>query len=88
MLASLFNKIYSIEFRKWPPKHVFVDSLEKYLGMNAGLLIFVCSFEFLRAFLKIFVMFVNDEAREIVLILSSGTEYAFSASISIELSKF
>ena len=28
--------------KKWPPKGVFVDLLQKYLGMNAGLWSSVC----------------------------------------------
>ena len=38
MYEDPFNQI----IKKWPPKGVFVDLLEKYLGMNAGLWSSVC----------------------------------------------
>ena len=47
-----------------------------------------CGFEFLRTFLRICAMFLNEKVCEIVLIISDSTEYDFSASIFIELSKF
>ena len=47
-----------------------------------------CGFEFLRKVLKIFVMLLNEEVSEIVLIISGSTEYEFSATNFIELSKF
>ena len=33
MKKDQFNQI----IRKWPPERVFVNLLEKYIGMNAGL---------------------------------------------------
>ena len=50
MKKDPFNQI----IRKWPPKYVFVNLLEKHLGANTG-------FEFLKSYLKIFVMFVNEK---------------------------
>ena len=44
MKKDPFNQI----IRKWLPKDVFVNLLEKYLGANTG-------FEFLKSYLKIFV---------------------------------
>ena len=62
------------------PKVVFVDLLEKYLGMNVGLWSSVCAWSW-KLFTIIFVMFVNEEVFEIVLIISSCTDYVFSATI-------
>ena len=42
-----------------------------------------CGLEFLKTFLRIFVMFLNEEVCEIVLIISSSTDYEFSAAIYI-----
>ena len=39
-----------------------------------------CGLEFLKNFMRIFVMFVNEEVCEIVLIICSGTDYEFSAA--------
>ena len=48
----------------------------------------MCGFEFLRTFLRILVMFVNEEVCEIVFIISGSTYYEFSVAIFIELSRF
>ena len=48
----------------------------------------MCGFEFLRNFLRIFGIFVNDEVCEIVLIICGSTYYKFSAAIFIESSNF
>ena len=42
-----------------------------------------CSLEFLKIFSRIIVMIVNEEVWEIVLIISNGTDYEFSAAIFI-----
>ena len=49
---------------------------------------YACCFEFLRNVLKFFVMFLNEEVCEIGLIISGSTDYEFSATNFIELSKF
>ena len=57
--------------------------------MNASLgSVWLSGFEFLRTFLRIFVMFVNEEVYEIVFIISGSAYYKFSAAIFIELSRF
>ena len=38
----------------------------------------MCGFEFLRTFLRTFVMFVNEDVCEIALIISDDTGYGFS----------
>ena len=43
-----------------------------------------CGFEFLKTFLKNFVMFVNEEVCEIVLIISGSTEYELSEAIFLD----
>ena len=69
MKKDPFNQI----IKKWPPKGVFVDLLEKYLSMNVGLWssLYVWSW---KHFMTIFVMFVNEEVCKIV-IISSSTDY-------------
>ena len=42
-----------------------------------------CGLEFLKTFLKIFAMFVNEDVCEIALIISSSTDYEFSGAIYI-----
>ena len=42
-----------------------------------------CGLEFLKTFMNIFVMFVNEEVCEIALIISSNTDYEFSAAFFI-----
>ena len=79
MKKDPFNQI----IKKWPPKGVFVDLLEKYLGMNVGVWNSVCVFWSWKLFMIIFVMFVNEEVCEIFLIISSCTDYEFSAAILI-----
>ena len=63
-------------YQEVPTKWWFCWFIEEmYLGMNAGLwssvcvcvCVCVCDFEFLRTFLRIFVMFVNEEVFGIVL---------------------
>ena len=39
-----------------------------------------CGLEFLKTFMRIFVMFGNEEVCEIALIISSSTDYEFSAA--------
>ena len=56
--------------------------------MELGFFAFIFFPEFLRGFFGIFVMFVNVDIREIVLITSESTDYEFSAAIFIELLKF
>ena len=79
MKKDPFNQI----IKKWPPKGVFVDLLEKYLGMNVGVWNSVCVFWSWKLFMIIFVIFVNEEVCEIFLIISSCTDYEFSAAILI-----
>ena len=42
-----------------------------------------CGLEFLKTFVRILVMFVNEEMCEIVLIISSSTDYEFSTAFFI-----
>ena len=42
-----------------------------------------CGLEFLKTFMRIFVMFVNEEVCEIALIISSSTDYELSAAFFI-----
>ena len=42
-----------------------------------------CGYEFLKIFMRIFLMFLNEEVCEIVLIISSSTDYKFSAAFFI-----
>ena len=42
-----------------------------------------CGLEFLKTFLRIFVMFVNEDVCEIVFTISSSTDYEFSAAMYI-----
>ena len=42
-----------------------------------------CGLELLKTFLRIFVMFVNKDVCEIVFIISSSTDYEFSAAMYI-----
>ena len=42
-----------------------------------------CGYEFLKTFMRIFLMFLNEEVCEIVLIISSSTDYKFSAAFFI-----
>ena len=73
-----FNQI----IKKWQPKGAFVDLVEKYLGMNAGLWSSVCVWSWIfKNFLENFCMFVNEEVCEII--ISSTTDYEFSAAICI-----
>ena len=83
--TSSWRKIHSIIVKKWPPKGVFDDLLEKYLGMNVGLWssVCVCVSGLEKFFMIIFVMFVNEEVCEIVFTISSCTDYEFSAAILI-----
>ena len=70
--------------KKCPAKGVFVDLLGKYLGMNAALWSKVCVWFWI--FKNIFENFCDVCERrvfEIVLIISSNTEYEFSAAIFI-----
>ena len=54
MKKDPFNQI----IRKWQPKSVFVDLLEKYLGMNDVYEVMcTCGFKFLRTFVRIFEMY-------------------------------
>ena len=54
MKKDPFNQI----IRKWQPNCVFVDLLEKYLGMNAVYEVMcTCGFKFLRTFVRIFEMY-------------------------------
>ena len=76
-----FNQIV----RKRPSKIVLVDLLEirklvYWVFEEVG----ACSFEFLKTFLKNFVMFVNEEVCEIVLITIGSTEYELSEAILLE----
>ena len=75
-----FNQV----IKTWPPKGVFANLLENYLGMNTGLWSSVCVwFQFFKTVMRIFVMFVNEEVCEIVLIKSSSSDYEFYAAILI-----
>ena len=59
-------------YQEMATKRCFVELVKKYLGMNA---------EFLKTFLRISVMFVNEEVCEIVLIvltMSSPQLFSFS----------
>ena len=47
-----------------------------------------CGFEFLRTFLRICAMFVNEKVCEIVLIISDSTKHEFSTAILTDLLKF
>ena len=49
-------------------------------------LVCASSFEFLRTFFRIFVMFVNEKVCEIALIISGSTDNEFSTDNFIELS--
>ena len=43
--------------RKWQPKAVFINLLEKYLGMKlVYAVVCTCGFEFLKTFMRIFEM--------------------------------
>ena len=42
-----------------------------------------CGYEFLKTFMRIFLMFLNEEVCEIVLIISSSTDCKFSAAFFI-----
>ena len=42
-----------------------------------------CVYEFLKTFMRIFLMFLNEEVCEIVLIISSSTDCKFSAAFFI-----
>ena len=54
MKKDPFNQI----IRKWQPKSVFVDLLEKCLGMNDVYEVMcTCGFKFLRTFVRIFEMY-------------------------------
>ena len=76
-----FNQI----IRKRPSKSVLVDLLEvRTLVYWVFEVVGACSFEFLKTFLKNFVMFVNEEVCEIVLIISGSTEYELSEAIFLE----
>ena len=44
-----------------------------------------CGFEFLRIFLRIFVMFVNEEVCEIDLIISGSTDCEFCCYFYIQI---
>ena len=78
MKKDPFNQI----IKKWLPKGVFVDLLEKYLSMNVGLWssLYVWSW---KHFMTIFVMFVNEEVCEIV-IISSSTDYELYHSFNVK----
>ena len=43
-----------------------------------------CGLEFLKNLMRIFMMFVNEEVCEIVLIISSGTDYEFSTAFHFQ----
>ena len=47
-------------------------------------MVYACGLEFLKNFMRIFVMFVNEEVYEIVLIISSGTDYQFSTAFHFQ----
>ena len=79
MKKDPFNHI----IKKWPPESVFVNLLEKYLGMNVGLWSSVCVCLVLKTFYDNFVMFVNQEVCEILLAIISCTGYVFSTAILI-----
>ena len=72
-----FNQI----IKKWPPKGVFVDLVEKYLGVNAGLWSSLCVWSWI--FEKIFENFCDVCERRRVWNCSYSTDYEFCAAIFV-----
>ena len=81
--TSSWRKIHSIKLSRNGHQKVFL--LNYWRNMQVWTLVYEvvckCGLEFLKTFLKIFVMFVNE--CEIVLIISNSTEYEFSAAFFI-----
>ena len=79
------GKIHSIKLSRNVQQKVFLSIYWR--NIKVWTLVYevvcTCGLEFLKTFLRIFVMFVNEEVCEIVLIISSSTDYEFSAAIFI-----
>ena len=81
MKKDPFNQI----IKKWPPKGVFFDLLEKYLGMNVRLWgsVCVCVSGLENVLWQFLWCLWTKKCVELLLLQSSYTDYEFSAAILI-----
>ena len=84
--TSHHGKIYSINLSRNGHQKVLLSIYCRNIYQVWTLVyevVWACGLEFLKTFLRIFVLFVEEDVCEIVLIINNSTDYEFSAAIYI-----